>query len=55
MSRLVITRKNQQSFVIGKDITVTVVDINRNQVKISIQAPREVPVLRSELLGRKLS
>ena len=53
MGRLVITRKTQQSFVIGKDIVVTVVDINRNQAKISISAPNEVRVLRSELVGRE--
>ena len=53
MGRLVITRKEQQSFRIGEDVVITVVEINRNQAKISINAPDSVRILRSELVGRK--
>ena len=54
MGRLVITRKPSQSFDIADGlITVTVMEINRNQAKISINAPNEVKILRSELIGRK--
>ena len=53
MGRLVITRKEQQSFRIGEDVVITVVEINRNQAKISINAPDRVRILRSELVGRR--
>ena len=53
MGRLVITRKEQQSFRIGEDVVITVVEINRNQAKISINAPDSVRILRSELVGRR--
>ena len=53
MGRLVITRKTNQSFQIGGGlITVTVVEVGRGQVKISINAPDEIPILRSELVGK---
>ena len=51
MSRLVITRRTLQSFQIGSDILVTVMEIGRGQVKISINAPRTTKILRSELIG----
>ncbi len=35
--------------LIGSDIIVTVVDIDRGKVRIGIQAPRDVPILRAEL------
>ena len=54
MSRLVITRKPQESFEIADGlITITVTEVVRNQVKISINAPREIKILRSELLRGK--
>ena len=53
MGRLVITRKTQQSFHIGDEVVVTVVEIGRGQVKISINAPEKIQILRSELVGRK--
>ena len=53
MGRLVITRKTLQSFKIGDEVLVTVMEIGRGQVKISINAPREIPILRSELVKRK--
>ena len=54
MSRLVITRKPQESFQIADGlITITVTEVVRNQVKLAISAPREIKVLRSELVGEK--
>lgn len=47
---LVISRKFGESFYIGNDIKVTVVKIDENKVRIGIDAPREVPVWRSELM-----
>jgi carbon storage regulator len=46
---LVLTRKLGEKIVIGSDITITVVAINGGKVRIGIEAPKEVPVIRSEL------
>ena len=46
---LVLTRKHGESVQIGDNITVKVIKTGRNTVKIGIDAPREVPVKRSEL------
>lgn len=49
---LVIGRKNQQSFKIGDNITVYILDVDQGQVKVGIDAPRDVKVLRTELKRR---
>lgn len=46
---LVLTRKSGQSIVIGEDIIVTVLEIRGDQVRLGIQAPRELPVYREEI------
>ena len=46
---LVLSRKPLQSIMIGPDIKVTVVKLERNQVRIGIEAPRDVTILRDEL------
>ncbi len=48
---LVLSRKPLQSIMIGPDIKVTVVKVERNQVRIGIEAPRDVTILRDELLN----
>ena len=50
---LVLTRRKGESIFIGDDIEVTVVCVNGKQVKIAIKAPREVNIVRDELLGRE--
>ncbi len=50
---LVLSRKAGESVYIGNEISVTVVRITGNQVRIKIDAPRTVPVLREELIGRE--
>lgn len=47
---LVLTRRTQQSIVIGDGIVVTVLDIRGDQIRLGIRAPRDVPVYREELL-----
>ena len=47
---LVISRKKGESILIGKDIEITIVNLDDNNVKIAISAPKEVKVLRKELL-----
>ena len=48
---LVLSRKLNEKIVIDGGITVTVVKIDRNQVRLGIQAPGDVAVYREELLG----
>ena len=50
---LVLSRKVSDSLTIGDGIKITVLKIERNQVRIGIEAPGNVVVLRSELLERE--
>jgi carbon storage regulator len=47
---LVLTRKIDESVVIAENIIVTILDIEGDKVKLGIEAPREIPILRKELL-----
>ncbi len=47
---LVLYRKKGESIVIGDDISVTVVESSGDGVRLAIGAPREVSILRKELL-----
>ena len=46
---LILSRRPGESLTIGDNITVTVVSINGNQIRLGISAPREVRVLRDEI------
>ena len=46
---LVLTRKPNQSIMIGDDIEVSVLSIAGEKIRLGIQAPREVPVYRKEI------
>jgi carbon storage regulator len=46
---LVLSRRESQSIVIGKDIVITVVSIRGDQVRIGIDAPRSITVHRQEV------
>jgi carbon storage regulator len=48
---LVLTRKLMEKLYIGDDVCVTIVRIEGGQVRIGIDAPREVPVVRAELVS----
>ena len=47
---LVLTRRKNQSIVIGDDIIVTVLEVKGDQIRLGITAPRHVQVYREELL-----
>lgn len=44
-----LTRKRDESIIIGDDIRITVVDVRGDQVKIGIDAPKQIPVHREEV------
>jgi carbon storage regulator len=46
---LVLSRKLGEKIVIGDNIVITVVKIDRNQIRIGIEAPQNVPVYREEI------
>ncbi len=46
---LVLTRKTNQSIMIGDEIEVTVLAVSRDKIRLGIAAPREVPVFRKEV------
>ncbi len=46
---LIVTRKKDQSVRIGEGIVVAVVEINGNEVRIGITAPKDVNIVRSEI------
>ena len=46
---LVLPRKSGESIRIGDDISIRVIGIQRNQVRVAIDAPREIPVHREEI------
>ncbi len=52
---LVLSRKAGESLVIGDGITVTVQSVKGDVVRIAIDAPRQVPILRGELVPRARS
>lgn len=47
---LILQRKKQQTLIIGDDIKITVIDLGGDWVKLAIDAPREVSILREELV-----
>jgi carbon storage regulator len=47
---LVLSRKVNEKVMVGDDIVITIVKIDRNQVRIGIEAPGHVRVYREEIL-----
>jgi len=48
---LVITRKTDESLLIADNIEITVLEISKDKVKIGVSAPRDVKVMRNELVA----
>jgi carbon storage regulator len=46
---LILTRRINESLVIGDEVTVTILGVKGNQVRIGVDAPRDVSVHREEL------
>jgi carbon storage regulator len=46
---LVLTRKSNQSIMIGDDIEISVLSVMGDKVRIGIQAPQDIPVFRTEI------
>jgi carbon storage regulator len=46
---LVLTRKTNQSIMIGDDVEVSVLAVSRDKIRLGISAPREIPVFRKEV------
>ncbi len=46
---LVLSRKENESLVVADTVTVTIVRIDRDKVRLAIEAPREIPVHRKEV------
>ncbi|HJV17133.1 MAG TPA: carbon storage regulator CsrA [Bacillales bacterium] len=52
---LVLTRKNGESIKIGDDIEITIISSKNDQVKIGINAPKNVEILRKEIYEQILA
>ncbi len=46
---LVLSRRKNESLVINNDVTITVVEIRGDKVRLGVEAPKEVPVHRREV------
>jgi len=46
---LVLTRKTSESIMIGDDVEVSILSVAGDKVRVGIQAPRDIPVFRTEV------
>jgi len=49
---LILTRRAGESIMVGDEVTITVLGINGNQIRIGIDAPRQITVHRKEVYER---
>lgn len=48
---LILTRKKEESILIGENIEIVVVEIEDGKVKLGIKAPKDIEILRKEILN----
>jgi carbon storage regulator len=46
---LIVTRKQHEQIIIGENVRIKVMMIRGNQVRLALEAPRQVPIYRAEL------
>ena len=51
---LVLTRKLNESLLIGDEVVITVVDVQGDKVRLGIEAPKEISIARSEIVRKAL-
>lgn len=49
---LILTRKLKESLRVGDDVIISVLDVRGGQVRLGIEAPKEIPVHREEIYQR---
>ena len=49
---LILTRRVGETIMVGDEVTITVLGVNGNQIRIGIEAPREITVHRKEVYER---
>jgi len=50
---LVLSRKKEEKIMIGDNIVIKVIDIKHNRVRLGIEAPKEIHILREEIIEEK--
>jgi len=50
---LVITRKTEESILINDNIEITILEVSKDKVRLGVKAPRDVKIMRSELVAAK--
>jgi carbon storage regulator len=48
---LILTRRPGETILIGENIKITVLDVDRNQIRIGIDAPKKIDIVREELVS----
>ena len=49
---LILTRKANETLTVGDDVTVTILGVKGNQIRIGVNAPKEISVHREEVYNR---
>ncbi|MCB0829030.1 MAG: carbon storage regulator CsrA [Solirubrobacterales bacterium] len=52
---LVLTRKKEQSIIIGEDVEIMVLGVSGDKVRLGITAPREIDVFRKEVIAERMN
>lgn len=52
---LVLTRKKGEAVIIGNNIKISIIDIDSDKISIGIDAPKEVKIIREELVNQTIS